>query len=101
MRSYPTVILAVLLGAVRAYAGVTAGEAEALKSTLTPVGAERAGNAAGTIPAWTGGYAMADPAFKQGAPRPDPFAADKPLFAITSENIAQYADRLPEGARAL
>src|SRR5690349_9011426 len=83
MRSYPAVLLAVLLGAAPAMAGVSAGEAEALKSTLTPLGGERAGNSAGTIPAWTGGATAADPNYRQGAPRPDPFAADKPLFSIT------------------
>ena len=37
--------------------GTTARAADAslLQTTLTPFGAERAGNAAGTIPAWTGG----------------------------------------------
>ena len=39
--------------------------------------------------------------YKQGDPRPDPFAADKPLFSITAANVAQYADHLPEGAKAL
>lgn len=34
-----------------AMAGVTPEEAELLKTTLTPMGAERAGNADGTIPA--------------------------------------------------
>lgn len=38
-----------------AEAGVTAAEAEKLKTELTPLGAERAGNPAGTIPAWSGG----------------------------------------------
>jgi hypothetical protein len=33
--------------------------------------------------------------------RPDPFSAEKPLFAITRANLATYADKLPEGAKAL
>ncbi len=81
-------------------AAATAAEAETLKGALTPLGAERAGNAAGTIPAWTGGIA-AVPGYRQGDPRPDPFAADRPLFTITAANAAQYADQLPEGAKAL
>jgi len=45
-----------ILGAyATAMAGVTAEEAAKLKTTLTPFGAERAGNAEGTIPAWDGG----------------------------------------------
>lgn len=96
-------ILVLLLGFAPAIAraGVTAGEAQALATTLTPVGAERAGNAAGTIPPWDGGYVVRDPNYKQGAQRPDPFAADKPLFSITAANVSTYADHLPEGARAL
>ena len=82
-------------------AAVTDREAAALKSELTPVGAVRAGNEAGTIPAWTGGYRTASPAYVQGAPRPDPFAAEKPLFSITAKNFQDYADRLPEGAKVL
>jgi hypothetical protein len=38
---------------------VTNQEAAELKARLTPVGAERAGNADGTIPAWTGGVTSA------------------------------------------
>jgi hypothetical protein len=34
-------------------------------------------------------------------PRPDPFASEKPLYSITSGNVASFADRLPEGAKAL
>src|SRR6185437_16621408 len=55
----------------------------------------------GTIPAWTGGYRRSDPGYVQGAPRPDPFAADKPLFSITAKNFRDHAEQLPEGARHL
>jgi hypothetical protein len=79
---------------------VSAPEAQALKSRLTPVGAERAGNADGTIPAWTGGVTSA-PGYVPGTVRPDLFAADKPLFSITARNFRDYADKLPEGAKAL
>ena len=40
-------------------------------------------------------------AYREGGPRPDPFAADKPLFSITAKNFETYADQLPEGAKAL
>ncbi|HWU56963.1 MAG TPA: DUF1329 domain-containing protein [Rhizomicrobium sp.] len=79
---------------------VSGEEAAELKSRLTPVGAERAGNADGTIPAWTGGVAAA-PGYVAGAQRPDVFAADKPLFSITARNFRGYEDKLPEGAKAL
>jgi hypothetical protein len=38
-----------------AQAAVTAEEAAQLKTTLTPLGGEKAGNKDGSIPAWTGG----------------------------------------------
>ena len=81
-------------------ASVTSQEAAELKSRLTPLGAERAGNAEGTIPAWTGGVTAA-PGYVSGAPRPDFFPADKPLFSITARNFRDYEDKLPEGAKAL
>ena len=40
-------------------AKVSPAEAERLNNELTPVGAERAGNAEGTIPAWNGGLGRA------------------------------------------
>jgi len=83
-----------------AWALVSAQEAAELKSRLTPAGAERAGNAEGTIPAWTGG-AVSAPGYVSGAPRPDPFANDKPLFSITARNFHDHEDKLPEGAKAL
>ena len=93
--------LACLAAAPPAFAAVSDAQAEQLKSTLTPVGAERAGNKDHSIPAWTGGYTTAPPGYREGDVRPDPFAGEKRLFAITSKNIDTYADRLPEGAKAL
>jgi hypothetical protein len=72
-------------------------DASLLKTTLTPFGAERAGNADGSIPAWTGGYSTVPAAYVSGQPRPDPFADDKMLFSINTQNVSQYADRLPQG----
>ena len=82
-------------------AAVTAPEAELLKTTLTPMGAERAGNKDNSIPAWTGGLTTSSPDYREGMPRADPLAEEKPLFSITSANFQSYADRLPEGAKAL
>jgi hypothetical protein len=72
-----------------------------LQSVLTPVGAERAGNADGSIPAWTGGYSAVPPGYAPGAVRADPFPEEKPLFSITTANVKDYAARLPEGQKAL
>jgi hypothetical protein len=94
------VLMVAALAATAAPAAVSNQEAAELKSRLTPVGAERSGNADGTIPAWTGGVTAA-PGYVSGAPRPDPFSADKPLFSITARNFRDYEDKLPEGAKAL
>ena len=99
-RLHVCVLMMAALAATAAPASVSNQDAAELKSRLTPVGAERAGNADGTIPAWTGGV-TAVPGYVQGAPRPDPFPADKPLFSITARNFHDYEDKLPEGAKAL
>jgi hypothetical protein len=72
-----------------------------LGKDLTPIGAERAGNAEGTIPAWDGGLTQAPPGWSAQQGYADPFAGDKPLFTITSENAAQYAEKLSTGQQAL
>ena len=45
-------------------------QAARLGQDLTPLGAERAGNAAGTIPAWTGGV-QAPAGYEPGMHHPD------------------------------
>ena len=46
-----------------------------LGQELTPVGAEQAANADGSIPAWTGGDMKPPAAWKRGQPRPDPYGS--------------------------
>lgn len=87
--------------AASALAAVTPEEAAALKTTLTPLGAERAGNADGSIPPWEGGMTKAPAGYKSGDVRPDFFAGEKPLLSITAKNMGQYADKLSDGAKAL
>lgn len=83
------------------WAAVTADEAAKLKSELTPLGGEKAGNKDGSIPAWNGGYTKVPAGYKSGQPRPDPFADEKPLYTVTAANMAQYADKLDEGQQYL
>lgn len=47
--------LALSLLAANVMAAVSPDEANKLGTSLTPLGAEKAGNADGSIPAWTGG----------------------------------------------
>ncbi|MEE8057101.1 MAG: DUF1329 domain-containing protein [Pseudomonadales bacterium] len=82
-------------------ASVSVEEASALGTTLTPVGAEIAGNADGTIPAWIGGGVNIPESYVEGGHYPDPFADEQPLFEITAANVEQYADKLTAGHLAL
>lgn len=71
---------------------------------LTPWGAEVAGNAEGTIPAYTGGLPAdtAPPGFKADSGRwPSPFAQEQPILRIDASNMAEHADKLTEGAKEL
>ena len=88
-------------GAFAAHAAVTPEEAQKLKSSLTPVGAEKAGNADGSIPAWAGGYTTVPTGYKSGDLRADPFAADKSTLSISVKEVDKYADKLSEGVKAL
>ena len=84
------------------HAAATADEAKALGTKLTPIGAEMAANADGTIPAYTGGLTTPPADFKAGSGiRPDPFAAEKPRVVIDAKNMSKYEGQLTEGAKAL
>jgi len=73
----------------------------ALAQNKTPLGAEAAGNAAGTIPAWDGGLRQPIAGFKSGGHYPDPFKTDKVLFTISAANVEQYRGQLSPGQIAL
>ena len=87
--------------ATSAFGAVTADEAAALGNTLTPMGAEKAANKAGTIPAWTGGVITPVAGFKTGGHYPDPFGDDKVLFTIDASNMDKYKENLSPGQMAL
>ncbi len=89
------------LAGAAAQAKATAEQVERLGKDLTPVGAERAGNKDGSIPAWDGGVTRAPAGFDAAKGWADPFAADKPLFTITAANAEQHKDRLAPGQLAL
>ena len=95
-------ILAAVVSASVAGAGVTPEEAAALGTTLTPVGAEMAGNASGSIPAYEGGLRTLPPGYKPGDPRRiDPFSGEKPLRVVTGSNLAEAAPQLTAGTQEL
>ncbi len=83
-------------------AAVSAEEAAKLGATLTAMGAEQAGNADGSIPAYTGGLTTAPAGYVKGsAALLDPYADEKPVLMINAGNAAQYADKLTEGLKAM
>jgi len=94
--------LAALTTTLPARAGVSPEEARLLGTTLTEVGAERAGNADGSIPAYTGGLTRPPASFVPGSgSRPDPFAGEAPLLSVDARSADRYAGKLSEGTKAL
>lgn len=103
MNLHTKLICAAVLAASGAtvLAAVTPDEAAKLKTTLTPLGGLRAGNADGSIPEWTG-TPVADPGGRKLGDIPvELFAKEKPVVQISAKNMAQYVDKLSEGTQAL
>ncbi|MDP9140262.1 MAG: DUF1329 domain-containing protein [Pseudomonadota bacterium] len=90
-----------LLAPGLSWSAVSADEAAKLGTSLTPIGAEKAANAAGTIPAWTGGLKDIPAGFKTGGNYPDPYPNDKPQFTIDGTNADKYKANLSPGQMAL
>ena len=89
------------LASSAAMAKVSPDEVNKLGTSLTPMGSEMAGNADGSIPAWTGGITKAPASYKPGDFHPDPYADDKVKFTITAANADQHKDKLSDGQLAL
>lgn len=88
--------------AIDAHAYVSSQEAARLGTSLTWVGAEKAGNADGSIPPYNGGLTTAPPGFKTGdSMRPDPFAGERPLLVINGKNVDAYKGMLTATTVAL
>ena len=89
------------LAAGSALAAVSADEAKQLGTTLTAVGAEKAGNKDGTIPEYTGG--IKPPAgFQAGTTvRPTRSRTRSRGSTITGKDAAAHADKLTEGTKEL
>src|SRR5690606_4429743 len=80
---------------------LTQAEIDQLGNTLTPVGAEKAGNAAGTIPEWTGGLATdAGKQIERGFWE-NPYEGEQPEFEITAQNYQEHKDKLTPGQIAM
>ncbi len=99
LKIFPCLLLAGL--AMQVQAKVDSTQAGRLGQDLTPLGGERTGNVAGTIPSWEGGLAQPPANYQPGMHHPDPYAGDKPLYRVDSQNLAQYQGQLPAGLKAL
>ena len=80
-----------------ALAKVDASQVAKLGKDLTVMGAEKAANADGSIPAWTGGITTPPAGYKAGDHHPDPYPEDKALYTVTAANMAEYKDTLSPG----
>ncbi|CAI8840165.1 DUF1329 domain-containing protein [Pseudomonas sp. IT-P74] len=93
-------VLGLSLLATSVIAAVPQAEADKLGKSLTPMGAEMAGNADGSIPAWKPMAKNAGTVDSKGF-LSNPFASEKPLFTITAQNVDQYKDKLAPGQYAM
>ncbi|WP_258911533.1 DUF1329 domain-containing protein [Pseudomonas putida] len=93
-------VLGLSLLATSVMAAVSADEAAKLGSTLTPMGAEKAGNADGSIGPWEPLSKSAGSVDGKGF-LADPYGSEKPLFTITAQNAEQYKDKLSPGQMAM
>ena len=95
-----TGVLAASMFAGQAWGAVSAEEAAKLGNSLTPMGAEKAGNG-GAIPAWTGGLTTPPPGYNNDGIYVNPFADEQPKFTIDQSNVEQYKDNLSPGQVAM
>ena len=92
---------ALALSVTNTVAKVPESELARLDNDLTPMGSERAGNAAGTIPEWTGGFSKPSGSEEVTSRLANPFPGDQIKFTITAANVDQYADNLSPGQIAV
>jgi len=100
IKNSPAAALILALGILSlgdALAGAQPDQVHRLSEDLTPVGAERGANEAGTIPAWTGGFSEPPVPFEAGEHHPDPFASETPLFRINAANLDEHREFLGAG----
>ncbi|WP_025822178.1 DUF1329 domain-containing protein [Shewanella marina] len=100
MKQHSLLSLAVML-AFTANAKVSQQEADQLGKNLTPLGAEQAANADGSIPEWNGGLTQPVAGYEKGMHHPDPYSQDKVLYTITNANKSQYQKFLTLGQNKL
>ena len=105
MRTFTKITLSICIGLAigigQAVAGPKPDQINRLSEDLTPMGSERAGNAEGTIPEWTGGITTPPAEYSPGDHHQNPFKDEAPLFRITGANYQEYGDKLSVGQKAI
>ena len=83
-------------------AAVSPEQAAELGKSLTPVGAEMAGNADGSIPPWNAEGTPTPAGFVPGSDNYiNAYPDEKPLYTIDASNWKEYADELTVGTQAM
>ncbi|MNZ56382.1 hypothetical protein D3C78_743270 [compost metagenome] len=100
MKKLPAV-LALLVACLQAPVYAKGTDASQLDGRLNPMGGERAANADGSIPAWSGGLKPGSVTAASNGDYADPFAAQKPLMVISAANAGQYQNLLTPGQQAM
>ena len=92
----------ICLAATTTLAAVSPEQAARLGKDLTPVGAEMAGNADGSIPPWDPNGTPVPAGFVPGSDNyTDPYANEKPLYTIDASNWEKYTDQLTVGTQGM
>ena len=97
-----TFILLLLVAVANSLAEVSADAAGRLGKDLTPMGAERAGNADGSIPKWTPGEVEVPSDFVPGSDHyVDPYRDEATLYTIDINNWEEYRELLTDGVQGM
>jgi len=90
------------LAAGAAFGGVSTEDAARLGVDLTPMGAEMAGNADGSIPPWNPEGTPIPADFVAGSGNYiNPYPDEKPIYTIDGSNWQKYSDVLTEGSKGM
>jgi hypothetical protein len=94
-------LMAIWLLSAQVLGAVSPQQAARLGQDLTPMGAEKAGNATGTIPAWKGGINEPLVGYEAGDFHADPFSQDKIKVIVSAKNWQDFEAYLTPGQIAL
>jgi hypothetical protein len=102
-RTHISLVVAALGFCSAAFAAPSAAELDRLNNDLTPVGAERAANKDGSIPAWGGATEKPQGGWSRGKDRGSAwkYRNEKAVSTIDANNVESFADKLSPGQLAM